>query len=135
MKETVDSKSVQCSFCGRSGNEVTSMVAGPDVYICDICIKTSVDILKNNLAAYNSRPKSKGLLTPSNIKKNLDILKLVNDKIISKIENKYKNLLDFLDEESYIYISSKNDVKKIKTNISGYIIVIGKIEEYKYIGI
>jgi len=71
----------------------------------------------------------------NNIKKNLDILKLVNDKIISKIENKYKNLLDFLDEESYIYISSKNDVKKIKTNISGYIIDIEKIEEYKNIGI
>jgi len=71
----------------------------------------------------------------NNIKKNLDILKLVNDKIISKIENKYKNLQDFLDEESYIYISSKNDVKKIKTNISGYIIDIEKIEEYKNIGI
>jgi len=71
----------------------------------------------------------------NNIKKNLDILKLVNDKIISKIENKYKNLQDFLDEESYIYISSKNDVKKIKSNISGYIIDIEKIEEYKNIGI
>jgi len=71
----------------------------------------------------------------NNIKKNLNILKLVNDKIISKIENKYKNLQDFLDEESYIYISSKNDVKKIKTNISGYIIDIEKIEEFKNIGI
>jgi len=71
----------------------------------------------------------------NNIKKNLDILKLFNDKIIYKIENKYKNLLDFLDEESYIYISSKNDMKKIKTNIAGYIVDIEKIEEYKNIGI
>lgn len=77
----------------------------------------------------------KNNLKNNSITKNLDILKLVNDKIIYKIENKYKNLLDFLDEESYIYISSKNDIKKIKTNISGYIIDIEKIEEYKNIGI
>lgn len=72
MKESSDTQTVQCSFCGRSGNEVASMVAGPDVYICDICIKTSVDILKNNLAAYNTKPKNKGLLIPSEIKKSLD---------------------------------------------------------------
>jgi ATP-dependent Clp protease ATP-binding subunit ClpX len=46
MTANEDQKSVKCSFCGRDGSEVTSMVAGPDVYICDICIKTSVDILK-----------------------------------------------------------------------------------------
>jgi uncharacterized protein related to proFAR isomerase len=68
-------------------------------------------------------------------KKNLNILKLVNNEIINKIESKYKNFLDFLDKESYIYISSKKSLKKIKQNISGYIIDIEKVEEYKNIGI
>ena len=27
-----------CSFCGRSEHEVTNLVAGPRVYICDACI-------------------------------------------------------------------------------------------------
>ncbi len=72
MKETEDQNTVHCSFCGRDGSEVTSMVAGPDVYICDICIKTSVDILKNNLAAYNTKEVYKGTLTPEVIKKSLD---------------------------------------------------------------
>lgn len=63
---------VKCSFCGRSGKEVSSMVAGPDVYICDICIKTSVDIIKNNLAAYTAKSQFKGSLTPKLIKKSLD---------------------------------------------------------------
>jgi ATP-dependent Clp protease ATP-binding subunit ClpX len=48
------------------------MVAGPDVYICDICITTSVDILKNNLAAYTGKTKNDYVLTPEMIKKNLD---------------------------------------------------------------
>lgn len=72
MSDSKDNKTVKCSFCGRDSNEVSSMVAGPDVYICDICIRTSVDILKNNLAAYNSRSASQGALTPELIKKSLD---------------------------------------------------------------
>lgn len=72
MSDTHDHKTVKCSFCGRDGNEVASMVAGPEVYICDICVKTSVDILKNNLAAYNNKEASKAALTPEMIKKSLD---------------------------------------------------------------
>lgn len=72
MNEINDKKSAKCSFCGRDASEVSSMVAGPDVYICDVCVKTSVDILKTNLAAYNSKPALKGNLTPDALKKNLD---------------------------------------------------------------
>lgn len=72
MSKNEDNKSVKCSFCGRDGSEVTSMVAGPDVYICDICIKTSVDILKNNIAAFSSKPVGKSSLTPESLHKNLD---------------------------------------------------------------
>ncbi|MCX6150974.1 MAG: ATP-dependent Clp protease ATP-binding subunit ClpX [Ignavibacteriales bacterium] len=72
MNKKTNPKSVKCSFCGRDGSEVSSMVAGPDVYICDICVTTSVDILKNNLAAYNSKSRSDYLLIPAMIKKSLD---------------------------------------------------------------
>ncbi|MGE5412248.1 MAG: ATP-dependent Clp protease ATP-binding subunit ClpX [Clostridiales bacterium] len=72
MSKKTNNRSVKCSFCGRDGSEVSSMVAGPDVYICDICISTSVDILKNNLAAYSGKTKNDYVLTPEMIKKNLD---------------------------------------------------------------
>ncbi len=73
MGKKQNQKIVKCSFCGRDGSEVGSMIAGPDVYICDICIGSSVDILKNNLAAYNnSRSKGITLQTPETIKKTLD---------------------------------------------------------------
>ncbi|MCS7169062.1 MAG: hypothetical protein NZ949_00385, partial [Candidatus Kapabacteria bacterium] len=39
---------LRCSFCGRSSSEVTSLIAGPDVYICDICIQNSVHILQQS---------------------------------------------------------------------------------------
>lgn len=64
---------VKCSFCGRRPEEVTSIIAGPDVYICDMCIATSMDIIRNNLSSSRTkRIKNKGLLTPSQIKAALD---------------------------------------------------------------
>ncbi len=73
MNKKQGQKIVKCSFCGREGHEVGGMIAGPDVYICDICISSSIDILKNNLAAYqNSNHKEKYVHTPELIKKQLD---------------------------------------------------------------
>jgi len=73
MSKKEGQKIVKCSFCGREGNEVGSMIAGPDVYICDICIASSVDILKNNLAAYSSAEnKEHKSRTPEIIKRQLD---------------------------------------------------------------
>lgn len=73
MAKKQNQKIVKCSFCGRDGSEVGSMIAGPDVYICDICIGSSVDILKNNLAAYgNSQARTPRTHTPASIKKALD---------------------------------------------------------------
>jgi ATP-dependent Clp protease ATP-binding subunit ClpX len=64
---------VRCSFCGRRTEEVQSMIAGPDAYICDQCVANSVDILKTNMAAITSKKKlSKSLPTPVEIKKSLD---------------------------------------------------------------
>jgi ATP-dependent Clp protease ATP-binding subunit ClpX len=67
MSDLREPRTVKCSFCGRDGSEVTSMVAGPDVYICDICIKTSVDILKNNLTTYAKKETYHASLTPDMI--------------------------------------------------------------------
>ncbi|MDT3695583.1 MAG: ATP-dependent Clp protease ATP-binding subunit ClpX [Ignavibacterium sp.] len=73
MSKKPGQKIVKCSFCGRDGNEVGSMIAGPDVYICDICIGSSVDILKNNLAAVANQKQSKWTKhSPETIKKALD---------------------------------------------------------------
>lgn len=96
MTDSREPKSVKCSFCGRDGSEVTSMVAGPDVYICDICIKTSVDILKNNVASFTKKETYNSTLTPDLIKKSLD--EYVIDQELAKkilavaVYNHYKRI-------------------------------------------
>ena len=97
MSKKQNQKIVKCSFCGRDGSEVGSMIAGPDVYICDICIGSSVDILKNNLAAYNNtKAKSSIDHTPATIKKTLDEYVIGQDrakKVLSvAVYNHYKRI-------------------------------------------
>ncbi|MBS4032975.1 MAG: ATP-dependent Clp protease ATP-binding subunit ClpX [Ignavibacterium sp.] len=97
MSKKQDQRIVKCSFCGRDGNEVGSMIAGPDVYICDICIASSVDILKNNLAAYNSAKKGKWTQhTPQSIKKSLDEFVIGQEKakrvLAVAVYNHYKRI-------------------------------------------
>ena len=34
-----------CSFCGKNQKEVTKLIAGPAVYICDECIQLCSEII------------------------------------------------------------------------------------------
>jgi len=38
-----------CSFCGRSQNDVISLIAGPNAFICDSCIERCTDISRPKL--------------------------------------------------------------------------------------
>ncbi len=116
MGKKPNQKNIKCSFCGRDGTEVGSMIAGPDVYICDICISNSVDILKNNIAAYtNGKTRSYQQHTPATIKKALD------DYVIG--QEKAKKILSVAVYNHYKRINSKtsffelDDVEIEKSNI------------------
>ncbi len=65
---------VNCSFCGRSSLEVNSMVAGPNVYVCDRCVEDASSIIKSDLASLAQRREKsvKPLLKPVEVKTKLD---------------------------------------------------------------
>ena len=44
---------ILCSFCGKTTHEVTVLVAGPDVNICDECIFICLDVLKEKFYTDN----------------------------------------------------------------------------------
>ena len=37
---------IHCSFCGRSQTEVRKLIAGPKVYICDLCVRSTDEALR-----------------------------------------------------------------------------------------
>ncbi len=46
-----DDANLVCSFCGKSYKEVTKLIAGPSVYICDECIESSQEIIADESPA------------------------------------------------------------------------------------
>jgi len=114
---------IKCSFCGRTAHEVTSMVAGPDVYICDRCINDAAGIVRSDLASYQEATgtsthrssMSARRLSPQEIKAALDEYVIGQDqakKALSvAVYNHYKRI------ESPDYLQDYEDVELEKSNI------------------
>ena len=62
---------LHCSFCGKSPEEVTRLIAGPTAYICDECIDLCNDILREEGVA-EPRKACTRLWTPKELKNKLD---------------------------------------------------------------
>jgi ATP-dependent Clp protease ATP-binding subunit ClpX len=108
---------VHCSFCGRSSDEVTSLVAGQEAYICDRCIQSSMEIIRNDLASIQARRrasrKSK-LLTPASIKQELDSFVVGQERakkvLAVSVYNHYKRIetVDWLFDDSDVVLEKSN---------------------------
>jgi ATP-dependent Clp protease ATP-binding subunit ClpX len=74
MSKKKDNELVHCTFCGRSSHEVNSMVAGPDVFICDRCVEDASSIIQSDLSTLSRRRDNqyKPMLKPLEIKSKLD---------------------------------------------------------------
>ncbi len=48
MARNQNEKSIKCSFCGKTQNNVKRIVAGPGVYICDECIELCKSIIEED---------------------------------------------------------------------------------------
>lgn len=68
-----EKETLRCSFCGRTGDEVRKLVAGPNVYICDECVEVCQNIIDEELGQSDEAGFSlKHVPTPHEIKAYLD---------------------------------------------------------------
>ncbi len=86
---------LQCSFCGKSPEEVQRLIAGPTVYICDECIDLCNEILREEGVAEPRTARTR-LWTPKELKHTLDdyiIGQTQAKKILSvAVYNHYKRI-------------------------------------------
>jgi ATP-dependent Clp protease ATP-binding subunit ClpX len=106
---------IRCSFCGRTPEEVQSIIAGPDVYICDICVSSSVDIIRNNLAAFAQRRGPRPGMTPTQIKKSLDDYVIGQEQAKKSLAVAVYNHYKRIDAKERLF--DMDDVEIEKTNI------------------
>lgn len=102
-----------CSFCGRSGEEVEKLIAGPGVYICNECIEVCENILKEEMKADKQKSVSHFKLpVPEEIKKYMDQYVIEQDDakiaLAVAVYNHYKRIQ---------YESTDDDVELQKSNI------------------
>lgn len=84
-----------CSFCGKNSNQVDCIVTGPDVYICNECVKNASEIIREDFNRRALVAKNK-IRTPAEIKKELDDYVIGQEsakKIVSvAVYNHYKRV-------------------------------------------
>ncbi len=125
MSSSRSDEIIRCSFCGRTAHEVTSMVAGPDVYICDRCINDAAGIVRSDIASYQSavggakgtsrRGSAKRRLAPHEIKSALDEYVIGQDHAKKALSVAVYNHYKRVDAEDYIH--EYDDVELEKSNI------------------
>lgn len=78
-KDNEKERTICCSFCGKTQEQVDKIIAGPGVFICDECVDLCLGILDDeynddNIERYNKRKKqeNKVLPKPQEIKAALD---------------------------------------------------------------
>ena len=93
-KKEDDSDNLFCSFCGKNQKEVTKLIAGPAVYICDECIQLCSEIIEEESEKESADLDS--LLIPKEIKGKLDEYVIEQERakkvLAVAVYNHYKRL-------------------------------------------
>lgn len=79
-------KSVRCSFCGKSQENVKKVVAGPGVYICDECVDLCASIIAAEFA--DDMEETFSLNNLDNVPSPMEIKKILDDYVIGQDEAK-----------------------------------------------
>lgn len=70
-----------CSFCGKSGDEVNKIIAGPDVFICDECVELCSQIIEEEMQHI-------GHDEPINMLKPQEIMDTLNQYVVGQTNAK-----------------------------------------------
>lgn len=105
-----------CSFCGRTQDEVSRLVEGPGVYICDSCIQFCNSLLDEDesfakKACKNKKDKEFVLPTPQEIKFQLD------QYVIGQDETKKTLAVAVYNHYKRIFKNTDSDVELNKSNV------------------
>ncbi|MDD6147037.1 MAG: ATP-dependent Clp protease ATP-binding subunit ClpX [Oscillospiraceae bacterium] len=108
----IKDKTIRCSFCNKSQNDVKSLIAGPGVYICDQCIELCRSIMEEDQGEKKESDFDfAALQKPHEIKAQLD------EYVIGQDEAKKALSVAVYNHYKRIYTGKNSDVEISKSNI------------------
>ncbi|MDO5717982.1 MAG: ATP-dependent Clp protease ATP-binding subunit ClpX [Tissierellia bacterium] len=107
--EDYTEKSIECSFCGKTQEEVDRLIAGPNVYICNECISLCTEIIDQECNLFEKQLE--GMPKPMEIKAILD------DYVIQQEKGKKALAVAVYNHYKRINSNLKTDVELQKSNV------------------
>ncbi|WP_151193278.1 ATP-dependent Clp protease ATP-binding subunit ClpX [Cysteiniphilum sp. JM-1] len=112
-------RTLYCSFCGKSQQEVRKLIAGPSVYICNECVTLCEGIIKTGGSPASTQEPDlstaegkQSLPKPVDIKKHLDEYIIGQDapkKVLSvAVYNHYKRIYNKQKQDDDVMLSKSN---------------------------
>ena len=105
-----------CSFCGRPQSQVSQLISGPDVYICDDCIELCLDIIREREEQKEGGERKHR--SPADLPKPKEIDEILSEYVIGQESAKKSLAVAVYNHYKRIYLGEKSDdVELQKSNI------------------
>ena len=110
---------LNCSFCGRSRDEVKILIAGQDGHICENCVEHAREIIDQELTTKQETPTPQGTAFKLKVRKPKEIKEFLDEYVIGQDEA--KKVLSVAVYNHYKRVNSKvaatDEVEIEKSNI------------------
>ncbi len=107
---------LRCSFCGRSQDQVSMLIQGPDAFICDECIENCQSIINSSDPSSKKQTKKKGT-APRILPKPEELKAKLDEYVIGQDQAKIALSVAVYNHYKRIYRKSKIDVDINKSNV------------------
>ena len=110
-------KEIRCSFCGKTQDQVTKLIAGPGVYICDECVELCSDIIEEDDYPRSGSKGKKKETTMMDLPKPEEIKRQLDEYVIGQEEAKITLSVAVYNHYKRIAFGGQSDVDIQKSNV------------------